>query len=493
MDTDGWLLMPDFDFVGDAYTANSIYQDDQELINWFVEDDPRKVAKSQLGPADRGDLTLYPTPGLFSRCQLAVAEIRALRPVSGGAILIAVAGSIVYSVSATFVPTIIGNLLSSAGPVSISDNGPQVYIVDGANRYTYQIATNIFATLPSSEGAFPGGDVVDMVDNIFVYNRPNTQQWAASDPLSTTTQALSFASKFGDSDNLISLIVDHREVWLLGSRTGEVWVNVGSFPFPFQIVPGTSMQHGCGAKFSLSRLGNSFAFIAMDTRGNGTVVKMNGYQAERISTSAVENDIQGGIVSDAIAFTYQVRGHELYVLTLPAQDKTWVYDDSTKFWHKWLAVDLQNIYHRHRSNCFAFFQGMSIVGDYENGKLYSLENEVYTDDGATIRRLRRCPHLVNDFLRVYHHDLQIQFQPGVGLDGIQQGTNPKAMLRWSNDGGSTWSGEHWVSIGKQGEYKNRAIWRQLGEARDRIYEVVITDPIKPVVVSANLNATAGAN
>lgn len=485
--------MPDFDFVGDAYTANSIYQDDQELINWYVEDDPRKMAKSQLGPADRGDLALYPTPGLLAKCQLAVGEVRALRPVSGGTLLIAVSGSTVYSISATFVSTVIGVLLTNTGQVSISDNGPQVYIVDGTHRYTYQISTGVFATLPNTEGAFSGGQIVDMVDNIFVYNRPGTQQWAASDPLSTTTQALSFASKFGDSDNLISMIVDHREVWLLGSRSSEVWVNVGSFPFAFQIIPGTSMQHGCAATYSLSRLGNSFAFVSMDTRGDSTIVKMNGYQAERISTSAVENDIQGGIVSDAIAFTYQVRGHEFYVLTFPSQDKTWVYDDNTKFWHKWLSVDLLNVYHRHRANCYAFFQGMSIVGDYQNGKLYSLENEVYTDDGATIRRLRRCPHLINDFNRIYHHELQIQFQPGVGLDGIQQGTNPKVMLRWSNDGGSTWSGEHWTTIGKIGQYKNRAMWRRLGEARDRIYEAVVTDPIKAVVVSANLKASAGAN
>lgn len=485
--------MADFGFVGDAYSANSIYQDDQELINWYVEDDPRKQAKSQLGPADRGDLTLYPTPGLLAQCQPAVAEVRALRPISNGSILLAVVGATVYSITASFVATAIGMLSSSAGPVSISDNGPQAYFVDGANRYAYQIATGIFAKEPLTLGAFSGADIVDIVDDFFVYNRPDTRQWAATDALSVVTQPLSFASKFSDSDELVSMICDHREVWLLGARTSEVWVNVGSFPFPFQIIPGTSMQHGCAAKFSVSRLGNSFAFVSQDTRGQNIAVKMNGYQMERISTSSVENDINGGVIDDAIAYTYQVRGHEFYVVTFPTQDKTWVYDDTTKFWHKWRYVDNQNIYHRHRSNCFAFFQGLSLVGDFENGKIYSLENETYTDDGQTIRRLRRAPHLVNDFDRVYHKSLQIQFQPGVGLDGAQQGTNPQAMLRWSNDGGSTWSAEHWRTIGRMGQYKNRAIWRRLGEARDRIYEVVVTDPVKAVIVSANLDASAGAN
>jgi len=71
------------------------------------------------------------------------------------------------------------------------------------------------------------------------------------------------------------------------------------------------------------------------------------------------------------------------------------------------------------------------------------------------------------------------------------GVDPQAMLRWSSNGGSTWSNEHWTSIGKIGRYNNRAIWRRLGWSRDRIFEVVVTDPIKAVIVSANLKAEEG--
>jgi hypothetical protein len=135
---------------------------------------------------------------------------------------------------------------------------------------------------------------------------------------------------------------------------------------------------------------------------------------------------------------------------------------------------------------------MYLVGDYENGKVYSIENAIYTEDGTTIRRLRRAPHLVADFQREYFDELQIQFQPGVGLnDG--QGSDPQAMLRWSNDGGSTWSNEHWTTIGKIGRYTNRAIWRRLGFARDRIFEVAISDPVKAVIISANLKSSVGEN
>jgi hypothetical protein len=130
------------------------------------------------------------------------------------------------------------------------------------------------------------------------------------------------------------------------------------------------------------------------------------------------------------------------------------------------------------------------VGDYANGTIYQLDKANYTDSGQYIRRIRRAPHLTTDLQRQYFDELQIQFQPGVGTVTTD---NPQAMLRWSNDGGSTWSNEYWVSIGKQGRYKNRAIWRRLGTARDRIFEVQVSDPINAVIVSANLKASAGDN
>jgi hypothetical protein len=44
-----------------------------------------------------------------------------------------------------------------------------------------------------------------------------------------------------------------------------------------------------------------------------------------------------------------------------------------------------------------------------------------------------------------------------------------------------------------GKYQNRAIWRRLGTARDRVFEVVVSDPVKAVIVSANLKASGGEN
>ena len=393
-----------------------------------------------------------------------------------------------------------------------------------------------FSVLPTTDGAFSGANTVDIIDNYFVYNNPTTQQFGASDLLSPVSPALSFSLKDGAPDDLVALIVDHREVYLLGEISSEVWTDVGTVPFPFQRIPGTSTQHGIAAPFSVSRLGNSFAYVSRNNRGQAQIMQMQGYIPQRISTHAVENTLTNLYVGDAISWTYQLEGHEVFVVTFPSIDLTWAYDITTGLWHKWLYTATDSAYQRHRGNCCAVFQGLVIIGDYENGKLYELDKDNYTDDGQTIRRLRRAPHLVTEFQRQYFDELQIQFQPGVGTTGlsnydqivipgfiylgdtytiesadsliiedaltyvlgsiVQQNpttTTPQAMLRWSNDGGSTWSNEHWTGIGQLGKYKNRAIWRRLGTARDRVFEVVVTDPVKMVIISANLKVQAAEN
>jgi hypothetical protein len=413
----------------------------------------------------------------------------------------------------------------------------------GVGTYTLSVASTVavgvtmfginFSVLPSTDGAFSGANTVDVMDNYIVYNNPTTQQWGSTDLLSPISPQTSYSLKDGAPDDLVALIVDHREVYLMGEISSEVWTDVGTVPFPFQRIPGTSTQHGIAAPFSLYRLGNSFAYVSRNNRGQSQIMQMQGYIPQRISTHAVENTLANQYVEDAIAWTYQLEGHEVYVVTFPTLNLTWAYDSTTQLWHKWLYTNNDNEYQRHRGNCCATFQGLVIIGDYENGKLYQLDKTNYTDDGQNVRRLRRAPHLVTEFQRQYFDELQIQFQPGVGTTGLSaalQGINlqspyiitdtgtltigaletvylgefntinvntpttyPQAMLRWSSDGGSTWSNEHWTGVGQTGKYRNRAIWRRLGTARDRIFEVVVTDPVNFVIISANLKVQGADN
>ena len=184
------------------------------------------------------------------------------------------------------------------------------------------------------------------------------------------------------------------------------------------------------------------------------------------------------------------------MLTFPTAGKTWVYDVAVNSWHE-RAGFLNGDFLRHRSNCQAAFNNAPHVGDYENGSVYVLDLSVYADNGSPqkwLRSWRAIPTGQNDLKRTTHHMLQLDCETGVGLNS-GQGSTPQVMLRFSDDGGHTWSNERWVSMGAIGTYAARAIWRRLGmttELRDRVYEVSGTDPVKLVIIGAEL-AVSGTN
>ena len=332
-------------------------------------------------------------------------------------------------------------------------------------------------------------------------------------------------------------------------------------------VQGAFNEVGCIAAFSVAKLDNGLFWLGADARGRGIVYRANGYAAQRISTHAVEWQIQEyGNLSDAIAYTYQQDGHSFYVLIFPTANTTWVFDVATSLWHE-RAAFINGSFTRHRSNCQMSFSNEVVVGDHELGNIYAFDLEVFSDAGAVqkwLRSWRALPVGTNDLKRTAQHSLQLDAEAGAiddsvisaitiidvsnpnddllaengdflvwelfGTDSLltesgdrivqQDGSlmyydgapsttggkllievgspdataiDPQVMLRWSDDGGHTWSNEHWRSMGKTGQWGRRVIWRRLGmtlKLRDRVYEVSGTDPIKIAIMGAELNVSA---
>jgi hypothetical protein len=479
-------------FVGPAYEARSRYQDAQRCINWYLEVDSTPGAASAAA--------LYPTPGLLDYITPGgTGPVRGLYvSPSETTKLYVVIGSSLYSiVESGGVPgaTLLGTLGSSVNPVSMSDNGTTLLIVDGPNGYTVTLASGAFAQI--SDPAFYGSARVAYVDGFFCLNRPDTQQFYISGLYAVTWDALDFAAKEAWPDKLVATWANNRELWLFGQYSTEIWHNqplydnAGNFEFQFQRLGNAFMQHGCAAPYSLSKIGETFAWVGTDERGASSIWIANGYAPQKISTTAIDNELSTySQVSDAIGFSYRALGHEFYQVTFPSADKTWVYDLTTSLWHERASMDSQGDLHRHRANCFVEFGGKLLVGDYNNGSIYEYDSDTYSDDGSAIPRIRRCPHILANRNQVIHDSVQVIFHPGVGLQ-TGQGSDPQAMLRWSNDGGSNFGNEHWQSIGRVGKYETRAMWDRLGVARDRVYELTITDPIFACVIGAEIAVRPG--
>jgi len=467
--------------LGQSYVARSINAADDVMINLFPE--------ATLNEGKENGF-LNRTPGLRKIATVGRGPIRALWTQQTNANnAYVVSGNEVFKIDKGYLPVKLGNIAGS-GPVSIADNGTQLFFAANPEGYIYNIATNTYTQITDPD--FPGAVTVGYLDGYFVFNEPNSQKiWVTEIFDGTIIEPLAFASAEGAPDLIAAINVDQRELWVFGTNTIEVWYNAGTANFPFARIQGAFNELGCLAPYSVAKLDNTLFWLGNDARGYGVVYRAEGYRGKRVSTHPIEFAIQSyGDVSNALAYTYQQEGHAFYVLIFPTVDKTWVFDVATGAWHERAGFE-NGYFTRHRSNCQMNFQNETIVGDYLNGNLYVFDLDYYTDNGAVqrwVRSWRALPTGANNLKRTAQHSLQLDCESGVGTD-TGQAQDPQVMLRWSDDGGHTWSNEHWVSVGKIGEYYRRAIWRRLGmtlKLRDRVYEISGTDPNKVVIMGAEL-------
>lgn len=472
-------------FLGSSYMARSVNAAGNRCVNLFPEAVPE--GGKEAGYFSRA-------PGLRFLQSVGVGPIRALwsRQNDGGSFYVISGTEMFKLTSLTGVPVKVGNV-SGFGPVSIADNGIQLFIACGGPSYIYNMVTGVFSRITDAD--FPGATTVQYIDGYFVFNEPNSQRmWVTSLLDGLSVDPLDFASAEGSPDGVVAIAVDHRELWVFGTDTIEVWYDAALASFPFARIQGAFSEIGCKAPYSIAKLDNALFWLGGDPRGSGIVYKNNGYTGVRISTHAVEFAIQGyADISDAVAYTYQQEGHAFYVLIFPSANTTWVFDVATGVWHE-RAGFMDGQFTRHRSNCHCAFANESIVGDFENANLYVLDLDVPADNGGIqrwLRSWRALPAGKNNLRRTVQHSLQLDAQAGVGIN-VGQGEDPQVMLRWSDDGGHTWSSEHWKSMGKIGKYGYRTIWRRLGmtdKLRDRVYEVSGTDPVKIALMGAELSVS----
>jgi hypothetical protein len=465
--------------LGSAYVARSVNAADNRMINLF----PEIIPEGGKEPA-----FLNRAPGLKLKVSVGMGPIRGLWEFNGN--LYVVSRDKLYKVDSAYTVTLLGTVAGTSGPVSMADNGTQLFVACNGPSFIYNATTNAFAQITDSD--FPGAVTVAYLDGYFVFNEPDSQKiWITSLLDGLSVDPLDFASAEGSPDGVVGIIADHREIWVFGTNSVEVWYDSGNADFPLSRIQGAFNELGCAAPYSIAKMDNGLFWLGKDARGQGIVYRANGYTGQRISTHAVEWQIQQyANMSDAIGYTYQQDGHSFYVLIFPQANTTWVYDVATQAWHE-RAGFANGTFTRHRSNCQAFFRGEVLVGDYKNANVYSFDLDDYSDNGSIqkwLRSWRALPTGQNNLKRSAHHSLQLDCETGVGLN-LGQGSDPQVMLRWSDDGGHTWSSEHWTNIGKIGEYGKRAFWRRLGmtmKLRDRVYELSGTDPVKIAIIGAEL-------
>lgn len=463
-------------FIGASYNIDSVAIDAQRCVNWY----PRVV---ESGTGKESEVAaLVDRPG-YSEVANIGADLpqRASLTTSTG-VYYTVNGGILSKLDSSFTKTQIGILNTSEGNISMSDNGIDLVIVDGIYAYKVTLATDTFAQITDPD--LESFDQVTYQDGYFIFISSNKFQ--ISSLLSTDIDALDFATSEGSPDDIVGGESLERQLYIFNERTTEIFYNSGNADFPFERMEGAFLEIGCAAKHSIVKNKDHLFFVAKDKDGAGLVYKARGANMQKISTHLIEQKISSyGDISEARGWVYQDEGTSFYVLNFVGAGTTWVYDINTGMWHERTYTN-DGIQERDRGFSHAYAYATHLVGDYETGSIYKMSRDFYSDNGDEIVCVRTCPHISATGLRVKYTSMELDMESGTGLDGTAQGTNPKAMLTFSNDGGYTFGNEIWTDIGKIGERGKRIKWNRLGQSRDRVFKVQISDPVRRVLIGANL-------
>lgn len=455
------------ELISSAYDGKSIIASGQECVNLYAEinqQDPQAPAK----------VTYYPTPGttLYASPVTPDNSRGCYRTSFGTAYC--VIGSSVYFVNSSGLLLLVGTVADRQSQIYFADNGIVCVLVDGVNGYVIDIATNTFGII--TDPNFYGADFVALLDTFFIFNRPGTPQWFISGSnvtylMLTTTGAfdpLDIASKSGFNDPIVGIASVHRELWLIGALTTEVWIGTGAADFYFQQQQGAYINHGCAAQYSIANMDVLVFFIMQDQQGSGIVVQGQGYDVSEISTPRIVNMIKGyENFTDAIGFCFQIDDHAFYALVFPTASKGLLYDLKTKQWCEWNWNDENGNFLRPRINCAMFVNGVNVGGDWENGKLLKLDINSFTDEDSPIVRVRTFPHMVDGNDKVTYNEFQADMDVGT----ITDDSTPMVDLSWSDDKGRSYGNPVQQSMGKIGEYLTVPSWNRLGQARDRVFKL----------------------
>jgi hypothetical protein len=464
-------------FATNSYKSPSLPISAQRVVNMYAERQP---------PDAKTDVAVFGCPGIVSFATCGSGPVRGMHKMGG--VLYVVSGNRLYSVSSTGAATDLGGSISGTGPVSMDDNGSQLVIVNGTSGYLYSTTLGFVLI---SDTDFNAAETAQFFDQRFYFDWKNTNKFFGSDLLDGTSyNALVFASAEARPDNVKALVLNKQILLVFGETTIEPWQDVGAANMPLERVPGVIIERGLAAPHATVKEDNTVFFVGDDRR----FYRLDGLTPIGVSTPAIDAEWQNyDTVADAYCFSYSWAGHKFIAVNFVDANKTWEFDIASGLWHERDSWDINGrSYGRWRGNCSISCYQKVLVGDAYSGAIGYLSATTYDEFGNTVQALVTSPPVFSGRKRLFLSCLEVEIESGVGI-ASGQGSDPQWMMRNSKDGGRTYTNlQKWKSAGAIGANRTRLRWTRLGQARQRVFELTITDPVKRTIIAAHADGNEGA-
>ena len=387
-----------------------------------------------------------------------------------------VSGANLYRMTTAGVSTSLGVINGSGQGQVLANSVPgnnQILVLNGAGlAYIYD---NSGLTQITDPDFFPT-TCATILNERFWFVRDGTNEFFASDISDGFSyNPLSFATAEESPDLVVAIVAKKSSLWVIGETTSEFWQSFSDTILPIRKVRSASIERGIAAKYSLSEVGDSYAYLADDL----TVRLVTGNEFREISDLDFTLKLRGNgtltspgfsTTNDAIGFFIDSPTHKIYYLTFPTEGWTWGYDLSTGFTH----TRKSNGYGLWRANYSVLFGGKIIMGDRLSSTMWKLDPSARVEGSEILRASVKTPGISFD------HDMTIsKINLDMEVGQIDDPTiEPVVMVRYSKDGGYNWKNGKDISLGTKGDYRKQVVLRNFGRLvrhKDFQLELIVTD------------------
>lgn len=437
-------------------------------------------------PDSKAPLALFRDDGIAPWADIGPGFSRGLFTTKAG-ILMGVAGSALYEIDGAGAATVRGTV-SGSGRVMIDQVVDQVVLLNNeGTSYVYDTGAGSMA--PVSDGDYSSASSMCVFGQYVVWTRAGSGVFFLSNLANAASiDALDIASAEERPDILVRAFRVEQVLYLFGTETTELWYQSGA-TFPFDRIADGVIDVGCAAKHSVVRLDSRPYWLGIES-GGVSVRRMNGNQAEIVSTSAMCDEISMySRVDDAYAFAHAQGKHAFYCITFPTAGRSWRFDLSTQLWtvresiHPDTALPVT-----WRGYDIAAAYGRLAVADAYSGKIGLIDATAHAEFSLPLTWETVSGPVHKDRRLLTFGRVEVEINAGTAPISV---ADPLVALSWSDDEGRTWSNWYERSMGLTGQYTRRLVWTNCGSSRSRIFRVRGSAPVRTAIISAVADVEVG--
>jgi len=403
-------------------------------------------------PSEPGNLVLLPRPGLSPYHDLGSGRVRGVFQQSGALTdaLFTVSGTTLYN------GTMAIGTIGGTGRVSMAATLNALLIATGTALYASDGVTVAPIAFPDSAGVTSVG----FIGGYAIAARANSRRiYFTLDPF--VWDGLDYIATEQSTGDIVGFSIVSDQVWTFCEQVTEIFVTTGDADAPLQRVEGRLLDKGCMARDTIAKLDNTVFWV-----GHDGIVYRGDSTPQRVSDHGIEERIAESTLSDLNAWSFPWFGHTFYVLN--TSDGTFSYDAATLQWHALSSLGRP----KWRALTGVLFDRDVIAGDDTSGQLWRLDPDLLSDNGTPIQRWFTV------FIKSPGYVDNVTVNCSTGDTGPTPSTPGTMEMRVSRDGGNTFGDFREKSLGEQGKYRTRVVYRRCGivDQDNFVMQFRVTDP-----------------